>query len=156
MTEARRDDLNELLAVLTREIGLEPLSFAEDGYCALGVESGRIIHLQQEGDDLVLMAELGDLPRGPDRLAKAELLLRANAFGMGTNGATLGLAADTDALLLTRREPIDRLLEQGLAGSLGDFVEAAERWARAMTADTEAPVAESSNVASAPDPGSFV
>jgi hypothetical protein len=66
------------------------------------------------------------------------------------------LAADTDALLLTRREPIDRLLEQGLAGSLGDFVEAAERWARAMTADTEAPVAESSNVASAPDPGSFV
>jgi hypothetical protein len=132
MTEARRDDLNELLAVLTREIGLEPLSFAEDGYCALGVESGRIIHLQQEGDDLVLMAELGDLPRGPDRLAKAELLLRANAFGMGTNGA------------------------QGLAGSLGDFVEAAERWARAMTADTEAPVAESSNVASAPDPGSFV
>lgn len=156
MSKTRRDDLNELLTVLTREVGLEPLSFADDGYCALGVESGRIIHLQQEGDDLVLMAELGDLPRGPDRLAKAELLLRANAFGVGTNGAVLALAADSDGLLLTRRETIDRLLERGLAGPLGDFIEAAERWASTMRAEMEAPFDQLSDTAAVPHPGSFV
>lgn len=156
MTETRRDDLNELLTVLCRDVGLEPLTFADDGYCALGIESGRIIHLQQEDDDLVLMAELGDLSRGPDRLAKAELLLRANAFGIGTNGAVLALAADTDALLLTRRETIDQLLERGLAGPLGDFIEAAERWASTMRANIEAPLAEQPDFGAAPHPGSFV
>jgi hypothetical protein len=128
----------DLLAKLGSDIGLAGVAFTEEGYCSLGLEDGRVLHLDVEDDSLVLMMALGEAPAGAGRLKVLEALLAANAFWIGTQGATLALDPDLRQVLLMRKEPLAVLERQGLREVVEDVIEAAERLAAVLQPAGEA------------------
>ncbi|MEM7026245.1 MAG: type III secretion system chaperone [Pseudomonadota bacterium] len=116
----------KVVAGLAEEVGLEDLAADESGYCCLEGEDGRVVHLQREGDELLLMTELGRLPSGEGRLGVVEALLAANAFWQGTRGATVSCELTTDIALIARRLPLIAVDKDGLFAVLEAFLAAAE------------------------------
>jgi Tir chaperone protein (CesT) family len=80
-----------LLEQLGRDVELDGLAFSEEGYCSLGLDTGRVLHLDVQEDGLLFMTVLGEAPDGENPVRVLELLLGANAFWVGTQGATLAL-----------------------------------------------------------------
>lgn len=117
----------ELLAKLGSDIGLAGVAFNEEGYCSLGLEDGRVMHLDVQDGNLVLLIGLGEAPAGAARLKVLEALLAANAFWIGTQGATLALDAEQRQVLLMRKESLAVLEGRGLREVIEDMIEAAER-----------------------------
>ena len=75
------------------------------------------------------MTVLGEAPTGERRAAVLELLLGANAFWVGAQGATLALDPALRQVLLMRKEPLAVLERRGLREVVGEIIAASERWA---------------------------
>ena len=118
--------LAEALAGLAKDIGLDDLSPDESGYCALVGEGERIVHLQREGDELLLVTELGQLPADQSRLGVLEALLAANAFWEHTRGATISCELTSDRAILARRIPLAPVARDQLYAVLETFLYAAD------------------------------
>ena len=125
-SEADKALMAEVVAGLAKEVGLDELAPDESGYCALEGEDGRVIHLQREGDELLLMTALGRLPTGEGRLGVVEALLAANAFWTGTRGATISCELTSDTALIARRLPLAEIAKDGLFAVLEAFLAAVE------------------------------
>jgi hypothetical protein len=118
-----------LLKQLGSEIELDGLGFTEAGYCCLGLDTGRVLHLEVQPDGLLFMTVLGEAPTDERRTAVLEALLGANAFWVGAQGATLALDPALRQVLLMRKEPLAVLEQRGLREVIGEIVAASERWA---------------------------
>ncbi|MCD2511727.1 type III secretion system chaperone [Comamonas endophytica] len=70
------------------------------------VIDGVAVALSQAGACLQCVCEVAQLPLEPPQ-ELLHLLLQANTLGAPTRGATLGLLASRDALVLARRIPLD-------------------------------------------------
>jgi hypothetical protein len=136
-----------LLDQLGRDVELEGLVFTEEGYCSLGLDTGRVLHLEVQDDGLLLMTVLGEAPTGERRVAVLETLLGANAFWVGTQGATLALDPAHQRVLLMRKTPLDALEKRSLREVIEEVVEASERWAQQLGG------ADGSSDAERPEPG---
>lgn len=128
-----------LLEQLGRDVELDGLAFSEEGYCSLGLDTGRVLHLDVQEDGLLLMTVLGEAPDGESRVRVLELLLGANAFWVGTQGATLALDPGLRQVLLMRKEPLGALERRGLRPVIGEMIEAGERWAAQLKGAGERP-----------------
>lgn len=127
-----------VLDQLGRDVELEGLAFTEEGYCSLGLDTGRILHLEVQDDGLLLMTVLGEAPTGEGRAVVLETLLGANAFWVGTQGATLALDPTHRQVLLMRKTSLEVLERRGLREVIGEVIESSERWARQL-GGTEGP-----------------
>jgi hypothetical protein len=128
-----------LLEQLGRDVELDGLAFSAEGYCSLGLDTGRVLHLDVQEDGLLFMTVLGEAPDGESRVRVLELLLGANAFWAGTQGATLALDPGLRQVLLMRKEPLHALEQRGLRPVIGEMIEAGERWAAQLKGADERP-----------------
>jgi hypothetical protein len=122
------DTAQQLIGALGAGIGLPDLRLDDDGYCLLSVDDLEL-HLQYDadGDDLIAFSRLGSLDE--DALPQAApLLLQANLFWSGTNGATLALQPGDLGVMLQNRHAVAGLEPGTLDRWLEGFVTAAEQW----------------------------
>jgi hypothetical protein len=110
-----RAKLDELLTAFGTAIGMPNLATEENGVCVLVFDGRTNLYLlvDHTTENLVLWSTIATLPAD-----KAEpvlrALMRANLFWTGTQGATLGLMPDSDAVVLAIRRPIDGVDADGL------------------------------------------
>ena len=98
MNPSDQNTLDDILSSFAKQFGLEKPTVSDIGYCNLESEHGRVIHMQLEPRQLMLMTELGTLPVGKDREPLLEELLVANTFWQGTHGATLSFDPSSNNL----------------------------------------------------------
>jgi hypothetical protein len=124
---ALRNTLDGLLADFGRTAGIEGLATNEQGVCILVFDPGTHLNLMADPSTgtVVLWSPLGDLPAGR-RAETLELLMRANLFWKGTQGATVGLMPDSDEAVLAYRLPLEGLGVEALRGAIELMVESAE------------------------------
>ena len=119
----------ELINQLGAQLGIEELTPDEDGLCLLELAGELFVEIDHDPGTnfLSLSSEVG---RIPDALAPAWYpnLLEANAFWIGTGGATLGLHQATGSVILAYREPLRGLTAEYLSGLFDDFVTTAQIW----------------------------
>jgi hypothetical protein len=135
MSTADMAPWQELLDELGRDVGLDGLAFGEDGYCSLALDDGRVLHLDVQEEGLLIMTALGEAPTDEKRVRVLEALLAANAFWVGTRGATLALDPDVRQVLLMRREPLEVLKRRGLRELLGEVIEASDVWSAHLSGE---------------------
>ena len=123
------NEWNALLGQLGERLGMDGLRADEQGYCALSIDDGWVLHLAlvPERQCVQCMAELGALPAQgrEDTLAR---MLHANALFAGTDGATLGLDAARGTGVLSRELALAGLDLVAFEDALERFVLQAERW----------------------------
>ena len=120
--------IQSLIAAFGAGIDLPELALDSQGYCALGFDELEV-HLQfdQQTDDLLAFSSLGQL-NDAARPRACELLLHANLFWSGTNGATLALQPGDHTVMLHDRQATTTLDEARLNQWLHAFVTSAEQW----------------------------
>lgn len=127
-----------LLAALGARLGLPGLRADAAGTCVLTIDGALDLRLvlAPGGATLVLFAVLGTLTGTMsgtmtgtvDTPRLAADMLRANYLWRGTDGATLSLDPEDDAVLLARRLPLAALDAPGLEDHLERFVRIATTW----------------------------
>lgn len=120
----------QLLENYARLAGLEPsaelLSTQElrvaDLTVGFNVEGG------EDSGSIVFFTSLGLPAAQMPREQLLRLMLEANALWVGTGGCTLGLQADTGAVLLCARAPLALCDAPALVGAIDAFVDVALLW----------------------------
>jgi hypothetical protein len=117
-----------------RSIRLSGLEPDEEGYVAIGFDD-LIVHLQLEAgsDRLVAFARLGTI-EDERRETILAVLLGANLFWQGTQGATLAVEPDSDMVFIQTNAVLRGLDEPGFETWLGDFLDIADHWTRRLAA----------------------
>lgn len=118
------------LADFGRMIGIPDLAFDASGYCCLLIDA---ITLNLEFDPptgrLLFYAHMGLVPEDGDAAFHA-MLLEADYFCRGTNGATLGIDLATRGIVLFDDHPADDFDGPALEERIGRFIDIAEHWKR--------------------------
>jgi hypothetical protein len=128
----------ERLETFGADLGLPDVTFDDQSYCAMGLDTGGVLHLEVQEGQLVLTLALGLLPEGARRLSVLETLLGANAFWIGTAGGTLSVDAEAVHVLYQRRVSPADAQAAGLTEVIGTHLETAVRWQALL----ESPVPE--------------
>jgi hypothetical protein len=128
----------QLLENYARGVGLEPIdAFLTSQEIVIG---GVTVGLTLEGDpnrgDVVFFSNLGQPAAKTDRNKLNILMLQANALWAGTGGCTLGLQADTGAVLLSGRAPLALCDATALASALDAFADVAALWRNVVSGQT--------------------
>ncbi|MBV7486820.1 type III secretion system chaperone [Bordetella sp. BOR01] len=117
-----------LVQQLGARLGAPDMHTDDSGYLALTIDSVEA-HFQYEPDDgiVVLFTRLQEVEI--ERAAEIYgLLLAANLFWQGTNGATFSIDFDTGKVFLADRRRAEGLSEQELEDWLEGFVNIAIHW----------------------------
>ena len=114
-------------------LGAAGMAADEEGYLGLtfdGVET----HLQYDADadEVVVFTRLVEVD--VERAAEIYgMLLGANMFWQGTNGATLSVEPDSGMAFLAERRPLPGLTVEALNDWLEPFLATAEMWRKRIT-----------------------
>ncbi|MBV8392259.1 MAG: type III secretion system chaperone [Alphaproteobacteria bacterium] len=129
---ADQGTFGQILTAFGRSIGLQDLELDGEGYAALAVDDKLIVNLERapDGEQVLLYCAVGK-PGGTPLEAYA-MLLEANYLGRGTGGATLGLASDSDMIVLSQFVPLASLDLPGFARAMEMFITVAEQWSARM------------------------
>jgi hypothetical protein len=141
--QARRID--EVLAGLAEELGLERLALDEDDQCLVDVD-GQIVLMQyiSEAEIVVMQIDLGPIS-GRAELAVLRALMTANTSWRESGGGAFGLAPEAVHAVLTARLDLAELTADSFTDRVGDLADAAARWSAhiaALTASIEAAAPE--------------
>lgn len=120
-------DSDTLLADLARTLGLPTLQFNAQRVCRLMVDNRCEIDMECNPDGTVLTIYTS-LGRALSSAICRELLTEAGKVGQETCGATFGLDADRDEILLAGTLPVANLTGAELATILESYVDVAARW----------------------------
>jgi len=127
----------ELLRLLARETGLEDLTLLDEEDADLQVvtfdQLEVMIIWHEPTQSIRLNAELG--PAESLTRNQLWLMLDANCFWAGTNGASLALDQGSNRVFLQDRMPIERLDDETFLTWLPSFVQTAERWANQIASE---------------------
>ncbi len=121
----------DIIPALAEKLGVSDLE-PNDGVCTLDID-GMLISFAKvaDGDGILLSAAVGEPP--PEAVdAFATLLLQANHEFAGVDGAMFSQNPETKTYLLERILPLDLLDADYLSVALGEFVDAVERWRKAL------------------------
>ena len=121
-----------LIRELSSELGVPDMHADESGYVALNIDELEI-HLQYDKDQnrIVLFTRLSEV--SVDRAAETYgLLLSANLFWQGTDGATFSIDFDTGRVFLADRQTLDGLTREALEKWLEGFVNIASYWLKRL------------------------
>jgi len=126
-----------LVAELGRSLGAADLSAGDDGYVGLKIDEIDIhIQYETEGDAVVLFTRLQEIE--PDRRdAIYSMLLAANLFWSGTQGATFSADFYTGRVFLADRRPRAALDLEALTGWIERFADVAGHWRARIDAASE-------------------
>jgi hypothetical protein len=116
-----------------QRFGLPGLAPDADGHCELRFDEKYAVHLQHDAEQntLTLYTVVGQVPPLAKQAAY-EMLLKANLFWLGTDGATLGLDAQSGTVFLARRLALAEFSVASLEGALKSLVDNAEYWGREL------------------------
>ena len=126
----------QLVAALGRRLGIAGLGFDEKaGTCALAFDGRVTVHLavDERSGGLVMFAVLGELAP-TQRPELGSTLLRGNYMWRVTEGATLSLDPEQDAVLLALALPVAGLDDERIEARLAGFVNVAFAWAARLRA----------------------
>ena len=143
MTQQRPIDL--ILSELGATMGMENLTFDENGGCILQFDETMNVLLLYEGNSevLYLFSFVGEIPEGKESVVMRHLL-EANYRWEGSGGATLSLRKDEGNVVLTHKLLVASLTREALEQTLSEFVTALEKWmsylgdSDGVTADVQA------------------
>ncbi|MFC4297764.1 type III secretion system chaperone [Castellaniella hirudinis] len=117
-----------LMAELGQTLGMADMAAGEDGYVGLMIDAHEI-HIQYEAEDdlVILFARLPEVD--PDRRdAIYAMLLAANVFWQGTQGATFSADFDTGRVFLADRRVLPGLDVAVLSAWIEQFTNVAAHW----------------------------
>lgn len=118
------------------------VGFDEDGRAAIDAGDGLLIGVEHLPNtrQLVLHAELGELPAGRDDAAElCRELLHANLDSDETAGATLGVDRESGTVALFARRSAENLDVEALETWLADFADVGRRWSERLAGLAEVP-----------------
>jgi hypothetical protein len=142
-SEGARQALDALLLGFAQQTGASGLATGEDGVCSLVFDGRMRVNLRANPatGELVVWSNLGDLPAGrAEPVLRA--LMRANLFGQGTRGGTLGLMPEGDDVVLAVRRPLDGMDVAALTALIELMIERHEALAPIVRAEgVQAPAA---------------
>ena len=132
--------IEEILKGIGERNGLE-IAFDENGACALELNDGRVVLLQERANlsELDFVATLGSVPEE----ARAEVfteLLSANFYWNETFGATISWNADLEEAVIIYPLPIADATPESTETIFLRFIELQEAWAKrfaGMIADAQ-------------------
>ena len=114
------------------KVGMPDMAADDEGYIAISFDD-RVFHLQYEtdADRIVVFTKLGEVE--VDRLVEIySMLLAANMFWQGTNGATFSVEPDLGTVFLADRRAASTLNLDGLSDWLEGFINITEYWAKKL------------------------
>ena len=131
--------VNGWLAELGKEAGISGLKLDEHNLCAFryGGELEFVIELPHESPIVYLYSPMADIPSS-NREAFFERLLRANFFCLETNGATFSIDERSHRIILSYGHPIEQADNLIFKNIVGNFLETAEKWRKALNAPENA------------------
>ena len=145
-----------LIQELGASLGAPDLQADSDGYVALGFDDLEV-HLQYETDDelIVMFTRLPAVE--VDRAGEIYgMLLHANLFGQGTQGATFSIDADTGRVFLADRHAREGLDGDAIVQWLEHFVNLGVYWRQRLEdANRGGSVQAEDDDAAQPEPPSF-
>jgi hypothetical protein len=127
-----------LLHDLGKRIGISDLTLNESGRCELTINDSLPIEISAGDDDRIVIAALIGEMAADAPPAQYAMLLDANFFWRGTNGATLAVDRDSRAVVLIEGVSLAGLDAPGLEMRLGSFVNSAQAWMDRLAGKAEA------------------
>lgn len=124
-------DVNSFLEVYGKEVGLPNLKFGENSVCSLIFDSTINVDIayREDQDQCIFAAKIGDIPvEGKEVLY--ESLLKANAFGMDTAGASLGIDEENNSIVLSFVFLTQSFSYDLFKTVLNNFVDLVEDWTK--------------------------
>lgn len=141
------EDYQKIIAAFGQSIGLQDAAPDEEGYCAMSFDD-LVVHLQYTADDdqLTLYTRLGEVDE--DRVEGIYgMLLAANMFWQGTQGATLSVEPDLRIVFLADKQTVGSLSDSSFSEWLALYVRVAEYWQqRLKTANEGGPLVDEDDV----------
>ncbi|MES2634748.1 MAG: CesT family type III secretion system chaperone [Pseudomonadota bacterium] len=137
MNNATAESYDELIRAFAAHIGLDGELLAKTQEVMIdGLSVGLACEGMEGAFDLLYFVDLGAPPaeRAP---AVYRTLLQANNLWAGTGGATLGLQADTGAVILAGRIDLASVTPEGLAAMLDGFTDTGQFWKNVVAGQTE-------------------
>jgi len=137
------------------KVGMPDMAADDEGYIAISFDD-RTIHLQYETDQdrVVVFTKLGEAE--VDRLVEIySMMLAANLFWQGTNGATFSIEPDTGTVFLADRKSAPTLSLGSLSDWLEGFINITEYWAKKLElANSGGPIGDEPPDGDEPPPAS--
>lgn len=121
-----------LISDFGAKVGIPGMAVDNEGYIAISFDD-RAFHLQYETDTdrIVVFVKLGEVE--VDRIVEIySMMLAANMFWQGTNGATFSVEPDTGTAFLADRREVSTLNLDGLSSWLEGFINISEYWAKKL------------------------
>ncbi|MBI1247930.1 hypothetical protein GC197_08840 [bacterium] len=131
------EDYQKILASFGQSLGLEDASPDEEGYCAFSFDD-LVVHMQYTPDDdqLTIYSRIGEVDE--DRVEGIYgMLLAANMFWQGTQGATFSVEPDLQLVFLADKRTVGSLGDTGFTQWLDHFLKIAEYWQNRLTTANE-------------------
>lgn len=125
----------KLLADFGASAGIPGLAVDDEGYCILKLDEKIVLVMQyeHETESIVLYADLGKYPQAGEHAVFYDIL-QANCLWTGTGGATLGVNAGTNSVLMCYRLPA-RHLDTGIfEQTIESLANTAEFWTNRIEA----------------------
>lgn len=122
-------DVADFVRSYGKEIGLTELALNDEGVCALTFDEKINVDIlfRKEQDQAIFISKVGELPpEGKEGFYRE--LLKANAFGMETAGATLGIDEDENSVVLSYVLIAHIMVYDLFKTVLANFVDLAEEW----------------------------
>lgn len=126
------DVFKQLIKEFGSQLGINHLVSDEQGYVGLTIDA-QDIHLQydDETDEIIVFTELGAIEE--DKLAEVCLmLLSANQFWQGTQGATLSVESTSKKIFLADRKALSLVDVQSLNDWLERFTNISHYWCKRL------------------------
>ena len=121
----------ELVVALGADLGIEDLVPDDENGCGVVIGDNLIAEIELDGDRIVMSAIVGKI--SPAMAAEwAMELLEANAFWIGTGGATLGVDSASGNVVQCFALPVQGLESDTFNRIFRDFGEAADTWAQRL------------------------
>jgi hypothetical protein len=117
----------ELLQELGPRLGLPDLVVGEDGTCTIGLGDVGEIHMGDDDDCLILVANAGGIP-ARNRVPYLRRLLEANFFHRDSGPALIAVDPELDEAMLIRRLPLAGLDVEAVERALTDLAAYQQRW----------------------------
>ncbi|MDR0755872.1 MAG: type III secretion system chaperone [Puniceicoccales bacterium] len=122
-------DFVNFIAAYGKEVGLPDLRLNEDNLCSLNFDSKINVDIvfRQEQDQCIFASKIGTIPLENKDMVFEELL-KANAFGIATAGAILGIDPDNDSIVLSYVFITQSFVYELFKTVLSNFVNLVEEW----------------------------
>ena len=135
-TDHTRQSVDKLILGLGSALDIGGLSLDDDALCLLEIDGGNFVEIEyrEDTEKVVLTSEIGTIP---DALQAAWFprLLEANAFWVGTGGATLGVHQVTGKLIQCYQEPVRGMAIERFVGFFDAFVQSVQQWQQRILED---------------------